>query len=141
MGNVIHTDSPGKRREKILRLLATLLAQSDLHTVSAEEMRDKAAFVYLSLLEVEKSIDETVQPWEKREYWVKADIFREEWSWVKDLREKIHRKLSANDLQSIEQDFVFLIGKLASIEPLKRFNNPDFWKGAYKKLGELIHKE
>lgn len=136
MGNVIHTDTPGKRRDKIVRLLATLLAQSNLHSMSVEETKDKTAFVYLSLKEIEKTINETVQPWEKREYWVKADAFREEWSWVKEFREKIQKKLSTNAWQSMDKDFEYLGSKLASIEPLKRFNNPDFWKGAYKKLNE-----
>ena len=36
----------------------------------------------LALEEIAVSIDVSVQAWEKRDYWVKADRFRMEWEWA-----------------------------------------------------------
>jgi hypothetical protein len=141
MGNVIHTDGPGKRRDKILRLLAAMIAQSNFRTMSEIEKKDKTAFIYLSLIEIEKTVDETVRPWEKREYWVKADTFREEWAWIRNLREKILVHLCTNNWRSIDPEFEFLKEKLTSIEPLKRIDHQEFWKGAYQILKGKIQSQ
>jgi hypothetical protein len=138
MGNVIHTDTPGKRRDKIMRLLATLMAQPDLLLDNDLKSKDMMSFVYLSLVEVEKTIDETVRPWEKREYWVKADAFREEWAWVNDLLERLLIKFKTNNWQSMAQEIEALREKLSLVEPLKRIDHQEFWKGAYQTLDEKI---
>jgi hypothetical protein len=89
-------------------------------------------------VEVEKTIDESVRPWEKREYWVKADAFREDWAWVKDLRKKLLAKFNTNDWQSMEWEIEDLREKLSLVEPLKRIEHQEFWKGAYQTLNEKI---
>ena len=47
------------------------------------------AFIVLSLMEIERTIAQTTAPWEKREYWVKADQFRSEWKWVGEIKTKL----------------------------------------------------
>jgi hypothetical protein len=138
MGKVIHTDTPGKKRDKIMRLLATVMARPDLLPVKDLKSKDMMSFVYLSLVEVEKTINETVRPWEKREYWVKADAFREDWAWVKDLLERLLIKFNTNNWQSMDQEIEALREKLSSIDPLKRIDQKEFWKGAYQTLNERI---
>jgi hypothetical protein len=139
MGNVIHTDGPGKRRDKIMRLLAALIAQYDVQSMSDDETRDKTAFVYLSLVEIGKTIDETVRPWEKREYWIKADSFRNEWAWVQELREKILENIKKT-WRLNNQELELLENKLTSVNPLKRIDHQEFWKGAYQILKGKIQR-
>ena len=44
---------------------------------------DLVAFIALALLEIDANIEKTVAPWEKRDYWVKADRFRMQWGWAR----------------------------------------------------------
>ena len=121
-----------------MRLLAAVMAQIDLFSDIDLKSKDMMSFVYLSLVEVEKTIDETVRPWEKREFWVKADAFREEWAWIKDLREKLLIKITSNNWQSMYQEIEAIKDKLSLVEPLKKINHQEFWKGAYQTLNEKI---
>lgn len=131
MGNVVNTDSPSKRREKILRLISTMLEISDFGHDNAEENKDKMAFIYLSLNEIDKTITETVRPWEKRDFWLKADKFREEWNWVKAALAMIDEKLTKKKWEELEQEIVFIKSKLIGVEPMKRMSNSKFWTGAF----------
>ena len=132
MGNVIHTEAPSKRREKILRLIATMLKISDLDQVYNDEYKDKVAFIYLSLLELDKTISETVSPWEKRDYWLKADKFRKEWNWVKTVLTAINAKMFNKKWSDIGIEIDYIKSKMTDLEPLKRMSNTKFWDGAYK---------
>lgn len=121
-----------------MRLLASLITQHDHRIKNDLYTRDKVAFIFLSLLEIEKTIDETVLAWEKREYWVKSDAFREEWAWVKDLRGRMFKKINMQNWQLLELEIEILEEKLSSTEPLKRIDHPDFWKGAYQTLSKRL---
>jgi len=79
MSKVINTESPAVRRQKILRLIAIIVNQLGSVEQTRSEINDQIAFIYLSLIEIEKTIKATLKPWEKRDYWVKADKFRAEW--------------------------------------------------------------
>ena len=140
MGNVVNTDSPSKKREKILRLISTMLEISEFEKNISEENKDELAFIYLSLHEVEKTIAETVRPWEKRDFWLKADKFRDEWGWVKELIARIDEKLTKKKWADIDQEIVIVKSKLIGIEPLKRMTSSRFWAGAFETYKKMKSK-
>ena len=43
---------------------------------------DMAAYIVLALGKINETIETAVAAWEKRDYWVKADQFRQEWAWI-----------------------------------------------------------
>ena len=49
MGNVVNTDSPSKKREKILRLISTMLEISEFEKKLSEENKDELALSTLSM--------------------------------------------------------------------------------------------
>ena len=42
------------------------------------ESRDLAAYIVLALEKIAESVETTASAWEKRDYWLKADHFRQE---------------------------------------------------------------
>ena len=86
MSRVINSDSPGQNRNRLLKLLSSTIAVMNQSNFAANELNDAIAFIVLSLMEIEKTIAQTTAPWEKREYWVKADQFRSEWKWVGEIK-------------------------------------------------------
>jgi hypothetical protein len=48
------------------------MKQTQSNTVT----KDLVAFIVLSLQEINNTIDSSVEAWEKRGYWIKADRFR-----------------------------------------------------------------
>jgi hypothetical protein len=59
--------------------------------------RDITAYVILALEEMANSIDVSVEAWEKRGYWVKADRFRLDWEWAGMSAAKLRKAFAIED--------------------------------------------
>jgi hypothetical protein len=136
MGRVINPESAGKERNRLARLVVTairrLMQQSevDIHT------RDLVAYVVLALREISQTIDPTVEAWEKRGYWIKADRYRMEWRWTEGLGSKLERAIFADDWGSVAAVSADIAGKLANVAELKRVPVEAPWDGAWNRLTE-----
>jgi hypothetical protein len=65
-----------------MRSCAELLRHLSQKQKVDDETRDMIAAMVFALAEIEKSIDDATDVWEKRDYWIKAEQFRERWAWV-----------------------------------------------------------
>ena len=134
MGRVINPDSAGKQRTQLVK--ATALAGRELihKTQLDDEFLDLAAFMIIALNTIFDSIDPSVQAWEKRGYWVKADQFRMEWTWTQKLSKEMYDNWQAKDWPSVVQAAVKVLQKLddVKISPHHRMGKP--WEGARLKL-------
>jgi len=98
------------------------------------EARDLAAFIALALKAISEGIDVSVAAWEKRDYWVKADKFRMEWSWAGPIAETLNEALLKDDWGAVAA----LIPKIASrfgkvqVSNNHRLGKP--WVGAFDQL-------
>lgn len=131
MSRVINSDTPGQNRNRLLKLLSVTIAELNQSKFPADELNDAVAFIVLSLIEIEKTITQTTAPWEKREYWVKADQFRSEWKWVGEIKAKLIQSRTEKGWSKIPLETGILEAELKNIEPLNRMKGKTFWKGAY----------
>ena len=134
MSRVINSDSPVQKRTKLLKLVSNTVIILVIGQVSEKDLNDLIAFIILSLTEIEKAIIQTTNPWEKREYWVKADQFRNEWKWVSEIKTQLMRSRTAMGWVKIPTGISVLQEKLKTVDPSKRMQGKDFWKGAYAVL-------
>jgi hypothetical protein len=86
MSRIVQSETPGNKRAKIFKLLVNLMPVLQYKNPSKKTRNDVIAFIILSLNEVEKSLDDSIRPWEKRGYWTKADQFKAEWAWVEKVK-------------------------------------------------------
>ena len=89
MSKVINTDLPAQRRNNLLRFISSCVLILEEQPPSKEDQNDLIAFIILSLTEIEKTIIQSTAPWERRDYWVKADQLRSEWGWVGESKKTI----------------------------------------------------
>ncbi len=139
MGRVIHTESAGRDRGRLTKAIVVALAELTETEPSSEKRRDLVAFICLSLRLISETINPTVEAWEKRGYWVKADRYRMEWSWTGQAAQKLKEALLADDWDSIAQLADHIRVKLAKVivSPHHRLGQP--WVGAWEKLrGEIL---
>ena len=94
MGRVIHLERAGKERNRLARQVLTAIRLLGQQEGIDERTRDLAAFVGLALEDLFATVDPTVEAWEKRGYWVKADRYRMEWRWTDD--NELYVPLSGN---------------------------------------------
>ncbi len=86
VSRIIQTEGVGKERNRLLKAIVISIRELMKQNVVDSNTRDLAAFISNALLAVHDTVERTVAPWEKRDYWVKADKFRMEWAWTKDSR-------------------------------------------------------
>jgi hypothetical protein len=141
LSRVINPDRAGKQRNKLVRLMALTVRELLRQPEPNDESRDMVIFVILSLDSIAESIDPSVEAWEKRGYWVKADRFRMEWTWAKKCADEMREALFVDDWARIATCAVQIaqqsrIGNV-KISPKHRMGTP--WEGAwsrYKESGE-----
>ncbi len=139
MGNLINPDNAGKRRDRFVK--AIVLAMHELVSKKKvdDEVRDLTAFIVLTLNQVDETIDETCKAWEKRDYWIKADRFRQDWFWTKTAAAKLEQALLENKwnlVQGVVKDMAKHLQKVTL--PKRDWGTP--WQGAYALLLERREK-
>lgn len=136
MSRIINRNAVGTRRQQLCKAVAITLRELAGKTSVDDEARDMVAFVTLCLNKIHNTIDETVSAWEKRNYWIKADRFRRDWSWTQKKQEQISQALLHNDWVEIAHIMPEIATQLRSVKTPKRNTIGDAWTGAY----QLWHK-
>ena len=140
MSNLINPDNSGKRRERYLK--ATVLAMHALVSKKKvdDEVRDLTAFIVLTLHQIDETIDETCKAWEKRDYWIKADRFRNDWFWTRSAASKLEQAVLENKWNLMPTVVKDMARHLQSVTlPKRDWGTP--WTGAYALLLERRDKE
>ena len=133
MGRVINPDTGGRQRLFLSRNILHACRMSTANNLSMDELRDMAAFVYYSLIAIDRSVNVTVTAWERRDFWVKADKFRHEWTWALKYITRINEAIDSGDWTRIRHSFLELQSQLVGINlsSNNRLGRP--WVGAWDK--------
>lgn len=134
MGRVYNPESAGKERARLTR--ATVLAIRELmrQTQPDEKTHDLAAFIALALESIADTIDSSVEAWEKRGYWVKADRFRMEWRWAEQLGVTMRRAVLAEDWPRVAATAAQVAERLGDVKVPQRHGVGTPWTGALERL-------
>ncbi len=100
------------------------------------ESRDLAAYIVLALEKIAESVETTASAWEKRDYWLKADRFRQEWAWCEARSQALAEALRADDWASVARELALIGQTLSGVEVSanNRLGKP--WIGAWEKFSE-----
>jgi hypothetical protein len=130
MGRVIQFGGAGEDRKQLIRgiILAIheLMRQNEVSFLT----RDIAAFISLSLFDISATVDKSVEAWEKRGYWLKADRFRMEWSWTHKYANIIGEATLGSNWSTIATAVAVIAEKLNKYELPKRHRIDRPWDGA-----------
>lgn len=134
MSRVIKTENVATDRTRLMKAMAIAMRELIAKQGFDSQARDLAAFMVFALDGVTQSVERSVQPWEKRGYWVKADRFRMDWAWTEPTANKLRQALMADDMGGIAEGIASLAQRLQNIDvPAKhRLGTP--WVGAWEKL-------
>lgn len=136
MSRIIKLEGVGKQRNRMTREVVLAIRELMQQGEVNEKTRDLAAFITLNLEAIYQTIDKTVEAWEKRDYWVKADRFRLEWSWTGQLAEKMREAILAEDWQTVAITSAEAAQKLGNIQIPSRHRMGEPWEGAWKKFDQ-----
>jgi hypothetical protein len=134
LSKVYNPDSAGKDRNRLSKTIVLALRELMKQPEPNAETRDIAAYVVLALDEINKNIDVSVEAWEKRGYWVKADRFRLDWQWSGKLSKELQNALIAEDWGNVAMTSVKIGGKFNKLTIAEHHRLGTPWVGAYKQL-------
>ena len=135
MGRVINTNNPGKRRNAAMRTIAEILRRLGQHQGSInDDVRDMVAMTVYCLREIDDTVIESIQAWEKRGYWQKADKFQVEWMWAEQMASRIERMIKSENWQELPEIMVKLFPHFSDIEIKSMTRNEKEWQGAFDRL-------
>jgi hypothetical protein len=96
--------------------------------------KDITAYVILALEEIAANIDTSVEAWEKRGYWVKADRFRLEWEWAGNSASRLRIAFLSEDWGAIAVTTAYIGQKLNKVVVPQRHRLGTPWVGAARNL-------
>lgn len=134
MSRVYNPDSAGKERNKLTRSIVLALRELMKQKDANEVTFDLAAYISMSLTEISKTIDTSVDAWEKRGYWVKADKFRLEWEWASLYAQQMQEALLAENWALVAVSAAKTAQKFSkvTVPEHNRLGTP--WVGAWKEF-------
>jgi hypothetical protein len=134
LGRIINIASAGKERAHLTR--AVMVAIRELMKVGEVNplTLDLVSFISLSLDEIYETVEVSVTAWEKRDYWVKADRFRMEWIWTKNIGFSLHKALLQDNWAEIASQIAKVAEKLSTVKIPNRHGIQTPWEGAWNKL-------
>jgi hypothetical protein len=136
LGRVINTETAGKDRSRLVRAVVLSIRELMRQTEQDERTRDLAAFIALALEGIAATIDVSVEAWEKRGYWVKADRFRMDWIWTEHLGKKMRTAVLEADWPTVAGVAIQAAQKLGDVKIPQRHRLGEPWVGAWTKLNE-----
>jgi len=138
MSRIVQTDSLGQARTKLSKLILISIRELMKQTDITAESKDLAAFIVLALKEISSGIDPSVEAWEKRGYWVKADRFRMEWEWSGRFARQLEKALMDEEWASVPLLVIQIAHKFENVKPPSRNANGKFWAGSFSRLNSSM---
>jgi hypothetical protein len=134
MSRIIYTESPGKVRHQHRRTIAEALRRLSQKPQLDGEAKDLVALIVFSLHGVAETVDQTVDAWERRDYWMKAERFREKWRWLDPLTDELSGVTHEGQWDRLPSVLARLMPYFADIRVKRMTRKPTLWEGAYERF-------
>ncbi len=134
MGRVIKIESAGKDRTQLVKGIVIAMRELATQTEPDAQTRDLLAFITLSLQAIAETIDPSVEAWEKRGYWIKADRFRMDWQWTQMSAVALREALHGEDMGEVANRIADIARRLAHVKAPVRSLKGKPWSGAWARL-------
>jgi hypothetical protein len=134
MSRVINTNSPTKVRNQARRTIAEILRLLSRKPQLDAESKDMVATIVYSLREIDSSVTQTVDAWEKRGYWLKAERFLRDWEWPREDAANLEDIIRNDAWDLLPQLLAGLFTRFDDIQIKKMTRSPATWRGAHARL-------
>jgi len=134
MSRVITTQGPGQARHRHRRTIAEALRRLSQKPGLDDEAKDLSALIVFSLHGMADTVDRTIDAWEKRDYWMKAERFREQWRWLEPTADELSAIIYEGHWNQLPVVLAQLISHFADVKVKQMTRKPAVWQGAYEKF-------
>ena len=126
--------TPAAQRNRLRRTIAEILRRLGSKTTVDTETKDMLAFIITALRLIEASIEKSCEAWEKRDYYLKADQFRREWTWLAPTADRLEDLLVTEEWSLLPTELAGLAARFLDVKVNQMTKPASLWQGAYQKL-------
>ncbi len=134
MSRVINSESAGKDRTRLTKTVVIAIRELLRQKEPGDLSRDLIACILMSLNGIYDTVDASVEAWEKRGYWLKADRFRMDWQWTKLLADQMRPLVLAENYGELIPLMVQVLQALDNVKVSDNHRLGTPWTGAWQKL-------
>lgn len=128
------TESGTTLRNRLARSIVLAIRTLMQQGSPDEKSLDMAAYIVLALEKINETIDTAVLAWEKRDYWVKADQFRQEWAWIEGSHTRLKAAVLAQNWAEIATEAISLGQRFSKVKIAEKNRIGEPWVGAWNVL-------
>lgn len=128
------TESGTTLRNRLARSIVLAIRTLMQQGSPDEKSLDLAAYIVLALEKIDETIDTAVLAWEKRDYWVKADQFRQEWAWIEGSHARLKAAVLAQNWAEIATEAISVGQRFSNVKIAQKNRIGEPWDGAWNVL-------
>ena len=136
MSRVINSESAGKDRTRLTKVVVIAIRELLRQKEPGDLSRDLIACILMSLDGIYETVDASVEAWEKRGYWLKADRFRMDWQWTKLLADQMRPLVLAENYGELIPLMVQVLQALDNVKVSDNHRLGTPWTGAWAELNQ-----
>lgn len=134
MSRIINSESAGKDRTRLTKIVVIAIRELLRQKEPGDLTRDLIACILMSLDGIYETVDASVEAWEKRGYWLKADRFRMDWQWTKILADQMRPLVLAENYGELIPLMVQVLQALDNVKVSDNHRLGTPWTGAWAEL-------
>ncbi len=119
-----------------MRTVAELLRHLSQKQEIDQEAKNMMALLVLVLREIADGIEDSTLAWEKRNYWIKIEEFRNNWRWAGETAAELETIIINEEWHNLPTMLVKLLPYVNDITVVKFTRSKAIWQGCYDKLIE-----
>ena len=132
---IIHTDgNPTTQRNRLRRTLAEALHRLGDAPAPTDTNRDLVALLVYILRQLQAGVEQSAAAWDKRDYYMKAERFRQEWAWCGPMERLLTHALRYGPWDEVAELLPTLRQQVAEIQVTKLTRDETLWAGAAARL-------
>jgi hypothetical protein len=135
MSRITNVDgTPASQRNRLRRTIAEILRRLSAKKTVDGETKDMMAFIVIGLRLIDESIEKSCAAWEKRDYYLKADQFRREWTWLARTADRLEDLIITEEWSLLPTELGGLAARFSDVKINTMTKPASLWQGAYEKL-------
>lgn len=134
MSRVINPESAGKERNRAVKVLVLSIRELLKQQEASDLSRDLLACILMSLDQITETVDVSMEAWEKRGYWVKAEHFRMEWRWAEVIANRIRADVLAENYAAVIPTLVEVMQAHSDVKISENHRMGTPWTGCWAEL-------
>lgn len=134
MSRIININNPSKVRNQNQRTIAEILRRIGAKSTIDDETKDMVSTIVFLLREIFAGVESSIEAWEKKGYWMKADRYLREWEWTAEVAANLEDVIRNKAWDLLPRVLADLLPFVADVQIKTFTRDKSTWQGNYKLL-------